>query len=128
MRIPLIRERADEVYLKKSRTDELLIPKRILSLSKLQKEQSHIHSVAHIVLLVIRQYEGRSYWMVLEWLVEAYNLRPFLQLSHIPRFNHFDFQKMSANRTSSNTQKEKVSITQHGLILLHHLILYFVSE
>ena len=51
MRIPLIRERADEVYLKESRTDELLIPKRILSLSKLQKEQSHIHSVAHIVLL-----------------------------------------------------------------------------
>ena len=42
---PLIRERVDEVYLRESRTDELLKPKRILSLSKLQKEQSHIHSV-----------------------------------------------------------------------------------
>src|SRR5438445_12485904 len=39
-----------------------------------------------MVLLVIRQYEGKSYRMFSEWLVEAYYLRTFLQLSHIPHF------------------------------------------
>jgi hypothetical protein len=39
-----------------------------------------------MVLLVIRQYEGKSYRMFSEWLVEAYYLRIFLQLSHIPHF------------------------------------------
>ncbi|MGB7955638.1 MAG: hypothetical protein WCF23_16810, partial [Candidatus Nitrosopolaris sp.] len=32
------------------------------------------------------QYEGKSYRMFSEWLVEAYYLRTFLQLSHIPHF------------------------------------------
>ena len=58
----------------------------------MQKEQPHIHSlVQHMVLLLvvmIRQYEGKSYRMFSEWLVEeAYYLRTFLQLSqHIPHF------------------------------------------
>ena len=40
-----------------------------------------------VLLLVIRQYEGkRSYRLFSEWLVEAYYLRMFLQLSHIPHF------------------------------------------
>ena len=39
-----------------------------------------------MILLVIRQYEGKSYRMFSEWLVEAYYLRTFLQLSHIPHF------------------------------------------
>jgi Transposase DDE domain len=39
-----------------------------------------------MVLLVIRQYEGKSYRLFSEWLVEAYYLRTFLQLSHIPHF------------------------------------------
>jgi hypothetical protein len=39
-----------------------------------------------MVLLVIRQYEGKSYRLFSEWLVEAYYLRMFLQLSHIPHF------------------------------------------
>ena len=38
------------------------------------KEQSHIHSVAHMVLSVICQYQGKSYRMFSEWLVEAYYL------------------------------------------------------
>ena len=38
-----------------------------------QEEQSHFHSLAaHLVLLTIRQYEGKSYRMFTEWLVEAY--------------------------------------------------------
>ena len=56
----------------------------------MQKEQPHIHSLAaHMVLLLvlIRQYEGKSYRMFSEWLVEeAYYLRTFLRLSHIPHF------------------------------------------
>ena len=39
-----------------------------------------------MVLLVIRQYEAKSYRLFVDWLVEAYYLRMFLQLSHIPHF------------------------------------------
>ena len=40
----------------------------------------------HIVLVAIRQYEGKSYRMFVEWLIEAYYLRSFLRLSRIPHF------------------------------------------
>ena len=40
----------------------------------------------HIVLVTIRQYEGKSYRMFIDWLVEAYYLRLFLQLSRIPHY------------------------------------------
>jgi hypothetical protein len=40
----------------------------------------------HLVLLTIRQYEGKSYRMFVEWLFEAYYLRMFLQLSHTPHY------------------------------------------
>ena len=53
----------------------------------LHRKGNHIFTVwQHIVLLVIRQYEGKSYRMFSEWLVEAYYLRTVLQLSHIPHF------------------------------------------
>jgi hypothetical protein len=39
-----------------------------------------------MVLLVIRQYEGKSYRLFVDWLVEAYYLRIVLKLSHIPHF------------------------------------------
>ena len=39
-----------------------------------------------MVLLTIRQYEGKSYRMFVEWLIEAYYLRLFLQLPCIPHF------------------------------------------
>ena len=40
-----------------------------------------------IIIGMIRQYEGKSYRMFSEWLVEeAYYLRTFLRLSHIPHF------------------------------------------
>jgi len=50
----------------------------------------------HIVLLTIRQYESKSFRMfVVEWLmVEAYYLRTFLQLSHIPHYT--TLQKFAA--------------------------------
>jgi len=40
----------------------------------------------HIVLVTIRQYEGRSYRMFVDWLFEACYLRSFLGLSRIPHF------------------------------------------
>ena len=53
----------------------------------LHRKSNHIFTVwQHMVLLVIRQSEGKSYRMFSEWLVEAYYLRTFLQLSHIPHF------------------------------------------
>jgi hypothetical protein len=54
----------------------------------LHRNSNHIFTVwQHIVLLVvIRQYEGKSYRLSSEWLVEAHYLRMFLQLSHIPHF------------------------------------------
>jgi hypothetical protein len=39
-----------------------------------------------MVLLVIRQYEGKSYRLFVDWLVEAYYLKMVLQLSRIPHF------------------------------------------
>src|SRR6478752_8967842 len=56
----------------------------------LHRKNNHIFTVwQHIVLLVmIRQYEAKSYRMFVDWLVEeAYCLRIVLQLSqHIPHF------------------------------------------
>ena len=58
----------------------------------------------HLVLLTIRQYEGKSYRMFVEWLVEAYYLRLFLELSRIP---HFTTLQKFADRIS-NTLLEKI--------------------
>src|SRR5438874_12111679 len=54
----------------------------------LHRKSNHIFTVwQHMVLLlVIRQYEGKSYRLFVDWLVEAYYLRIVLQLSHIPHF------------------------------------------
>jgi hypothetical protein len=53
----------------------------------LHKKSNHIYTVwQHIVLVTIRQYEGKSYRMFTDWLVEAYYLRLFLQLSRIPHY------------------------------------------
>src|SRR5437868_6992130 len=53
----------------------------------LHGKSNHIFTVwQHMILLVIRHYEGKSYRLFSEWLVEAYYLRTFLQLSHIPHF------------------------------------------
>jgi hypothetical protein len=53
----------------------------------LHRKSNHIYTVwQHIVLLTIRQYEGKSYRTFVDWLVEAYYLRLFLQLSRIPHY------------------------------------------
>ncbi|MBV9176381.1 MAG: hypothetical protein JO297_05035, partial [Nitrososphaeraceae archaeon] len=52
------------------------------------RKSNHIFTIwQHIVLVTIRQYEGKSYYrMFVDWLFEAYYLRSFLQLSRIPHF------------------------------------------
>jgi Transposase DDE domain len=61
----------------------------------LHRKSNHVFSVwQHIVLLTVRQYEGKSYRMFVEWLIEAYYLRTFLQLSHIPHYT--TLQKFAA--------------------------------
>jgi hypothetical protein len=54
----------------------------------LHRKSNHIFTIwQHLVLLTIRQYEGKSYRMFTEWLAEAYYLRTFLWLSRIiPHF------------------------------------------
>jgi hypothetical protein len=53
----------------------------------MHRKSNHIFTVwQHVVLLVIRQYEGKSYRLFVDWLVEAYYLRMVLQLSRIPHF------------------------------------------
>ena len=47
-----------------------------------------------MVLLVIRQYEGKSYRMFIDWLVEVYYLRIDLRLSYMPHYT--TLQKFAA--------------------------------
>ena len=54
-------------------------------------------------MLTVRQYEGKSYRMFVEWLAEAYYLRMFLQLSHIPRFT--TLQKFSSRINGTLLEK-----------------------
>jgi len=53
----------------------------------LHRKSNHIFTVwQHLSLLAIRQYEGKSYRMFTEWLVEAHYLRLFLKISRMPHF------------------------------------------
>ena len=59
-----------------------------------------------MVLLVIRQYEGKSYRLFVDWLVEAYYLRMVLQLSRIP---HFTTLQKFAERISGTILEKIIS-------------------
>jgi hypothetical protein len=61
----------------------------------LHRKSNHVFTVwQHLVLLTIRQYEGKSYRMYVDWLVETHYLRMFLQLSRIPHYT--TLQKLAA--------------------------------
>lgn len=52
------------------------------------RKSNHMFTVwQHVVLLAIRQYEGKSYRLFVEWLLEAHYPRMFLQISKIPHFS-----------------------------------------
>ena len=59
-----------------------------------------------LLSVMIRQYEGKnSYRLFSEWLVEAYYLRMFLQLSHIP---HFTTLQKFTERVNNGTMLERI--------------------
>ncbi len=61
----------------------------------MHRKSNHIYTVwQHLILLALRQYEGKSYRRFVEWLREAYYLRIFLQLSKIPHYT--TLQKFAA--------------------------------
>jgi hypothetical protein len=70
-----------------------------------------------MVLLVIRQYEAKSYRIFSEWLVEeAYYLRTFLRLSDIPHF------------TTPQKFTERISRTLLGKIISSFIILTKIGQ
>jgi hypothetical protein len=84
------------------------------------RKSNHIFTVwQHIVLLAIRQYEGKSYRMFVEWLMEAYYFRTFLKLSHIP--HHTTLQKFSVR--ISSTILRKVISSFILLLSIHRLFI-----
>src|SRR6185437_15040223 len=102
---------------------------RILNKSRiplfLHKKSNHIFTIwQHIVLLVLRQYENKSYRMFSEWLVEAYYLRVSLQLSHIPHI--IPLQKFAA-RISSGTILDKIILSSFILLLLNYVNSLFIG-
>src|SRR6476620_6504305 len=71
----------------------------------LHRKSNHVFMMwQHLVLLTIRQYEGRSYRMFVEWLIEAHYLRLFLGLSSVP---HFTTLQKFTDRVN-NTLFEKI--------------------
>jgi hypothetical protein len=81
----------------------------------LHKKSNHIFTVRQrVVLLVLRQYENKSYRMFVEWLLEAYYLEMFMQLSNIPHYT--TLQKFAV--TVSGTILEKIKITSSFVVLL----------
>ena len=64
-------------YVRLANTLFRVLNKSRIPLFLLHKKSNHIFTVwQHIVvLLVLRQYEGKSYRMFVEWLIEAYYLR-----------------------------------------------------
>ena len=57
----------------------------------------------HLILLTIRQYEGKTYSMFVEWLIEAYYLRLHLGLSRIPHYT--SLQKFTDRLNNSLLEK-----------------------
>ena len=83
----------------------------------LHRKSNHVFSLwQHIVLLTVRQYEGKSYRLFVEWLVEAYYLRMFLQLSHIP---HYPIGRISI--TNYVFQAMELGLTRFFLTLVGNL-------
>jgi hypothetical protein len=73
-------------YVKLARTILFILKNARIRLF-LHNKSNHIFTIwQHLTLLTIRQYEGKSYRMFTEWLVEAHYLRMFLKLSRIPHF------------------------------------------
>ena len=81
-----------------------------------KKSNHHIFTVRqHIVLLVLRQYENKSYRMFVEWLIEAYYLRIFMKLSHISP--HYTTLQKFTERINGTSLLWKIIIASFILFL-----------
>ena len=61
----------------------------------MHRKSNHLYTVwQHLILLALRQYEGKSYRRFVEWLHEAYYLRMFMQLDKVPHYT--TLQKFAA--------------------------------
>ena len=66
----------------------------------MHRKSNHIYTVwQHLILLALRQYEGKSYRRFVEWLHEAYYLRMFLQLDNVPHYT--TLQKFAARMSGT---------------------------
>ena len=67
----------------------------------LHRKSNHIFTVwQHMVLLVIRQYEGKSYWMFAEWLVEAY----YFTLEHFSNYHMYHISSLFRNSRKESVE------------------------
>jgi hypothetical protein len=88
----------------------------------LHRKSNHVFSVwQHIVLLTVLQYEGKSYRMFVDWLVETHYLRMFLQLSHIPHYT--TLQKFAARINGTLLEK----IISSFILLLSNIRRLFIG-
>ena len=61
----------------------------------MHRKSNHTYTVwQHIILLALRQYEGKSYRRFVEWLHEACYLRMYIQLDKVPHYT--TLQKFAA--------------------------------
>ena len=69
-------------------------------------ESNHIFTVCQlmVLLVMIRQYEAKSYRMFVDWLVEAYYLSIALRLSYTPHYTIL--QKFAARINGSILAKK----------------------
>src|SRR5205814_10132668 len=93
----------------------------------------------HLVLLTIKQYEGKSYRMFVEWLIEAHYLRLFLRLSRVPHFttlqkftdriNNALLEKIiSSFIVISGTKRIFVGIDSTGFKVTHASQYYYIER
>ena len=85
----------------------------------LHRKSNHIFTVwQHLSLLTIRQYEGKSYRMFVEWVVEAHYLRMFLKMSRIP---HFTTLQKFADRIMGSVLQRMITCFIVALINVNHI-------
>ena len=79
----------------------------------LHRNSNHIFTIwQHLSLLTIRQYEGKSYRMFTEWLVEAHYLRTFLKISS--RISHFTTLQKFTDRITGTIHSGKDNFFFHS--------------
>ncbi|QLH07451.1 IS5 family transposase [Nitrosopumilus ureiphilus] len=81
----------------------------------LHKRSNHVYTVwQHLVLLVLRQYESKSYRRFVDFLHECFGVQQFLGLCKIPHYT--TLQKAAARLTHGMLQKILESFVIHARI------------